>query len=232
MPAPTRIATRSAARALLALAALACLSARAAGGHHGIDDAQLLRAGECELETWATRDSARTRLLHTGASCRVGPLEIGLDGEHARLDGGASATAWAAEAKWARELDEQLGVGVLVQPSWQAHERPRYQGTAVIALASWAPRADLTVHVNLGRDLLRAARDRPRGGAALEWLAASGWTLVAERYLEEDTHFVRAGVRWQVGEHWSLDLSRAVRLAGPNPSNWTLGLTLPFTIGR
>ena len=39
---------------------------------------------------------------------------------------------------------------------------------------------------------------------------------------------MRAGVRWQAGEAWSIDFSRAQRLAGPAASNWTLGVNVEF----
>jgi hypothetical protein len=214
--------------ASLAAAWLACGSALAAGGHHGVDDATILDPGQCELETWLTRDADRANLVHAGGNCRVGPVQLGAAAEHMRRDGAASETAWGLEAKWAREVADGLSVGVLVQPAWQAHVRPRHQGVAAIALATWTPRENLALHLNLGRDVVHQGPDRNRGGVALEWMPARQWSVVAERYLEQDTHFVRAGLRWFGGERWSVDFSRAHRVAGPNPSLWTLGYTRVF----
>jgi hypothetical protein len=64
----------------------------------------------------------------------------------------------------------------------------------------------------------------------VEWLPAKQWSLLAERYLEQDTHFLRAAVRWLGGENWSVDFSRAQRLAGPGPSAWTVGYTRVFGV--
>ena len=46
-----------------------------------------------------------------------------------------------------------------------------------------------------------------------------------ERYLELETHLVRAGARWAAGRVWTVDLSYAKKLGGPIPSFWTLGLS-------
>lgn len=213
--------------ALAGLGLLAAGAATAAGGHHGVDDAGILEARACEHETWFSRAPGRERLLHTGLNCGVGWVEVGVAGEHVRRPGN-SDTAWSLEVKWAREIAEGFSVGVSVQPAWQAHLRPRHTGRVVNALATWSPRPDLALHFNLGRDFVRRADNLPRGGIGVDWTAAPGWTLTAERYLEEDTHALRAGVRWEAGRNWTLDLSRAQRVSGPAPSYWTIGITLGF----
>ncbi|AEG91282.1 hypothetical protein [Ramlibacter tataouinensis] len=211
--------------ALALIAGAGGQAALAAGGHHAVDDAGILEPGECELETWGTRAQGGERLLHGGGACRVGPIELGAAAEYAR-DHGASATAYGLEAKWAREVAEGFSLGLVVAPAWQARTRPRYQGAALVGLATWEPRDDLALHLNLGRDFAHRGRDENRFGVAAEWTPRQGWSLLAERYRAEATHFVRAGVRWAAGRNWSVDLSRAQRLSGPAPSNWTLGLTL------
>lgn len=203
-------------------------TAHAAGGHHAVDDAALLATGQCEAEAWFSHARGAGHLLHAGGSCRVGPVQLGGASEHVRSSGFPSETAWGLEAKWAQALGERFAVGALLQPAWQAHVRPRYQGVALIGLATWTPREDLAVHLNLGRDFVHGDRDRNRGGIALEWSPVARWTLLAERYLEQDTHLARAGVRWQAGESWSVDFSRAQRISGPGPSTWTLGFTRVF----
>ena len=95
-------------------------------------------------------------------------------------------------------------------------------------MATWTPRTDLALHANLGRDVVHRGADTARGGVAAEWAPADRWWLLAERYLEQGTHFLRGGVRWAAGRTWSLDFSRAQRLAGPGSSTWTFGLTLGF----
>jgi hypothetical protein len=218
-------------RAMLALlAACACAGAHAAGGHFAVDDASLLEPGHCEEETWFSRYQEGGRLLHAGVNCRVGPVELDGAGELTHAEG-ASATQWNLEVKWAHELDEldeQWSIGADLQPFWGAHQDPKYAGTRFNAIVTWHPAQRLALNFNAGHDWLTRARDLPRGGVSVEWQALDAWTLVLERYLETDTHYVRAGAHWEIGGRWSLDLSRAQRLSGPAPSYWTLGVTIPI----
>jgi hypothetical protein len=213
---------------VLAAAGLgAAVPAFAAGGHHAVDDATILPHGECEQETWFTRNTGGDRLLHAGFNCRVGPVELGIAGEHAR-GGGGSANAWNAEAKWATEIAQGVSIGLDLQPVWNSGQRPRYDGTRVVALATWVARPELALHLNLGRDFMRSAANLPRNGIGLDWTPVERWTFTAERYAQERAHQVRAGVRWEAGRTWKVDFSRAQRLSGPVPSSWTIGLTLDF----
>lgn len=203
------------------------LLAQAAGGHHAVDDADILPAGACEQQNWASREQGGARLLHAGGACGVGPVQLGAAVEYAREQGG-SATAWGLELKWAQALTQSLSLGLVTQPTWQARVRPRYQGMSALALATWTPRDDLALHANAGRDLVNGGDDERRGGIAAEWMPVQGWWLTVERYREQETHFARAGVRWLAAEDWSVDLSRSLRLAGPAASNWTIGLGFRF----
>ena len=214
-------------KAWLLAAALLTGTAWAAGGHHAVDDAAILDEGQCELEGWWTRTRGGERLLHAGAGCRVGPVELGAAAEHARQQG-VSATGWGLQAKWATEVASGLSLGVSVSPAWQAHVRPRHQGTTAAALLTWLPSESLAIHANLGRDFVHRGGDANRSGAAIEWTPRTGWTLMAERYVEEHAHFLRAGVRWAFAEGWSADASRAQRLRGTGESSWTIGVTRQF----
>lgn len=206
---------------------MAAASAFAAGGHHAVDDANTLPAGRCEQEDWFSREHRGERMLHAGFNCGVGPVELGVAAEHAR-DGGASATAWNLEAKWARKVVEGLNVGFDVQPVWQAHQRHRYAATRFAALASWSPQAPWCLHLNLGHDYVRAGRDFAHWGVGVDWEPAERWTFTGEAFAEQGTRFVRAGARWAAGEHVTIDFSRAQRIGGAGPSNFTLGVTFGF----
>lgn len=215
--------TRRAAAALAA--SLGCATALAAGGHHDVDDAVILDPGQCEVEGWVSRAHGGERLLHTGVNCRVGPVELGVAGDHSRLSG-ASATAWGVQVKWVAEIFEGLSAGFSLTPMWQARMSRRYQGTTLTGVLTWAVRDDLAVHANIGRYFFHHGPDDARYGASVEWKPRKGWSLLAERYREQQTHFARAGVRWAATEGFSVDLSHAYRLHGPTPSIWTLGLTI------
>lgn len=202
-------------------------SAQAAGGHHSVDDAAVLDEGLCKIDGWFSRASGGPRLLHTGTGCRVGPVELGLSVDYGREDG-RSETGYGVQAKYATELADGLSAGVSLDAGWLSRARPRYQATTLVGLLTWVPRQDLTLHFNLGRDFARGRADGNRGGVALEWTMRPGWTLLGERYREEGTHFVRAGLRSAINDRLSADLSHALRISGPSPSYWTLGLNWQF----
>ncbi len=169
-----RIARLASAAALLGL----CSGfAMAAGGHHAVDDAAILDEGACKVESWIARGGGE-RLLHAGTGCRVGPLELSAGADYARADG-SSATGYGLAGQMGHRARAGVSVGVVLAPGWQAHVRPRYQGRTVLALATWAPRDDLSLHLNVGRDFLHAAADESRYGVAAEWTPRSG--LVAGR---------------------------------------------------
>lgn len=224
---PTPTPWRLGACACLLLAGMASAPAAwAAGGHHAVDDAAILEEGKCKVEPWFTKAHGGERLLHLGAGCRVGPVELNGAVDHAR--DGASQTGYGLQAKWASELAPGFGAGLSLAASSLTHVRPRYQGSTLTALFTWAAREDLAFHLNVGRDFLHRADDQNRSGVAAEWAPAAGWSLVAERFLADHTHYARAGVRWALTEGWSVDLSRAQRLRGPGESNWTLGAIWQF----
>jgi len=205
----------------------ACTGAWAAGGHHAVDDASILDQGDCKVESWYSRGGGE-RLLHLGTGCRVGPVELNGAVDHARGDG-ASQTGYGLQTKWATEVAPGFKAGLSLAASSQTHVRPRYQGSTLSTLFTWAARDDLAFHLNVGRDFLHRAPDQNRSGVAAEWAPVAGWSLVAERFLADQTHYARAGVRWALAEGWSVDLSRAQRLRGPGESNWTLGAIWQFS---
>jgi hypothetical protein len=199
----------------------------AAGGHHAVDDAAITDPGGCKLESWWTAASGGDRLLHAGGGCRVGPVELNASGEHTRA-AGDSESSTGLQMKWATQVAPGFSAGLSLAASWQAHARPRHQTDTLVTLFTWAVRDDLALHLNLGRDFNHADAKQNRGGVSAEWRAQPNWSVVAERYLDGGTHFVRAGVRWALTEGWSIDLSRAQHLRGPAESNWTVGATWQF----
>jgi len=205
----------------------ASTAAVAAGGHHAVDDAAIAEPGACKVESWLTDAQDGERLLHAGGGCRVGPIELNGSAEYARVDG-SSQTGYGLQGKWATELLPGFSAGLSLATNWQAHLRPRWQGSTLSTLFTWSPREDLSLHLNLGRDFVHGGDDQARSGAAVEWTARPGWSIVGERYLADRTHYLRAGLRRTVSEGWTVDFSRAQRLSGPRASNWTLGTAWQF----
>lgn len=215
--------------ATLAFASFAA-SALAAGGHHAVDDAGLAEPGTCEAEGWLSRASGE-RLRHGGLACRVGPVELGASTDYTRANrvtGAGSGTDWEMQAKWATDLTPTFAIGLAWSAGWAAHQSPRYQGHSAVVLATWKPQDDVAVHLNAGRDFNRGAAHQTRAGASVEWTVQPGWSATVERYLEAETHFLRAGLRWSLAEAWLVDVSRAQHLRGPGVSAWTFGITRVF----
>lgn len=219
-PAARHLAAMAAAGHLL----LAPLASQAAGGHHAVDDAALLEPGQCELEGWAVRPQGGGRLLHAGLGCRVGPVELGAATEHARASG-AGGTGWLPTVKWAASMGDGVSIGASLTPQWQARARPRYQATAAVGLLTWSATERLAIHVNAGHALVHRGPDERLLGLSAEWTSPAGWSAVIERDVAGDAHHLRAGLRFAVAEHWSIDFSRAHRLSGPGTSGWTFGVT-------
>lgn len=206
---------------------LAAAPAIAAGGHHAVDDAAIAEPGSCKLEGWLSSEDKGEKLAHAGAACRVGPIELNGSAAYAR-EHGDSATGYGLQGKWATEVAPGLAAGLLVASGWQARSQPLWTGGTVAALLTWTPREDLALHVNIGRDYINRGQNLAHSGVAAEWSANSQWSFLAERYVQSQTQYLRAGARWAVTKDWSIDLSRAHSLSGPLGSVWTVGTSWQF----
>ena len=212
--------------------ALVCLvggamPSHAAGGHHAVDDAAILEPGTCQVEVWVDRASGgRGTLLHGGPACRVGAVELSLNLDRFQADGAGAVSAGGPQLKWARELAPALSAGIVLSAGLRDHA-PNFIGGSVVVPVTWQVGESLRIHVNAGRDFLRGGPDLSRSGAAVEWMATSSWSLVAERFREVRLDFWRAGIRYAPHSDISVDLSRAEGLAGA-PARWAVGLTVAF----
>lgn len=205
--------------ALLALTA----PARAAGGHHSVDDATILEPGECQLETWADRttDGARSS-QHLGPGCRVGPVELSLNLDRVRTT--HTAAVGGPQLKWATPLNDTVSVGVVTALSWQDRS-PRSASRSIVLLGTWQPAEAWLLHVNAGRDFRPGEPSGTHAGAAVEWQAAPAWSFVGERFREGGSSAWRVGARWALNASVNVDLSRARSLTADGPTWWTLGLS-------
>lgn len=211
----------------LALALAVSPHAFAAGGHHAVDDAATLEPGTCKVEGWASNNRGDSRGAHAGTGCAIGPIEVSLGLDRDREDGTVSR-AYGLQLKWAHEVREGVSLGLSVAPGWQRGADPRFQGTAVMGLATWQTTETVRLHANLGRNLAHRAADETRGGVSADWTFRPDWQVMAERYRLDGGHFARAGLRWMPAKGWAVDASRAHHLRGTGVSGWTLGFTREF----
>jgi hypothetical protein len=217
----------SPARAIAVTAALWTADGHAAGGHFGIDDAAVLDAGTCQIETWWERTDHAGSLLHGGPACRIGPVELGLNADRIQPGDRAPQTLVGPQIKWATAIDDRVSIGLVALVAWQG-SAPRYAGATVYAPLTLRAADAVLLHVNVGRDWLRDTRSRGRAGVSLEWQAAPEWTIVGERFHQYGSDFARLGVRWQQSPLLGFDLSRARGVGATSAGIWTLGATWTF----
>ena len=213
---------------LLAVFYLVSLSARAAGGHHAVDDAAVLDVGKCKLEGWAERETGDARtLLHLGTGCRVGPVELGLNLDKEKQAPSDAATSFGPQIKWAFPLSDVLSVGVVASAKFNS-QSPRHASSTVVLPLSWRATDTLSAHFNWGRNFFRGGAGQPRGGVSLEWAPASDVSLVAERFREAANNSTRLGARYALTPDVKLDISRARSLHAGGVSWWTAGVIWEF----
>jgi hypothetical protein len=213
--------TRRWARQAGALALALAAGGTAHASRHGVEEAQMLPRGACELELGFARAQGGVNQYLSELACGVGPVQLTGELEHARERDG-SQTGTAAEVKWAREVAPRWRAGLLLRAQWAAHQRPRHDATALVGLLGYEASDSLGLHLNLGRDFLRGGGHLTRSGIGAEWGVSNDWALLAERYAQDGTHFFRGTARFAAGRNWTLEFGRAQRLAGPEPSRWTL----------
>lgn len=199
-------------------------SAQAAEGHYSVEEADLLPKGSCRLSGWAHRGLGNP--LRTGVlapQCGLGPIELEfeLGRERDAIDRRWS-TPLSTTIKWGKALSPDLLAAIHVE--FEFEEASRLEQTRVTLPLTWRPRAGLTTHFNLGRELVRGGRDRSSGGAAVEWAMTEHWSLLAERFRLEGAWASRAGIRRRIGYAWKVDLSRTTQTSPHHLSWWTIGL--------
>jgi len=198
-----------------------------AGGHFAVDDAAILDAGTCQVETWWERADHAGSLLHVGPACRVGPVELAVNADRIQPRERAPQTLVGPQIKWAATIDERVSVGLVALVAWQG-SAPRYAGATLYVPLTLRVADALQLNVNVGRDWLRDLPARGRAGASLEWQAAPAWTIIGERYRQFGADFARLGVQWQQSNSLGFDLSRARGVGTTSAGIWTLGATWTF----
>ncbi|ALV07512.1 hypothetical protein [Roseateles depolymerans] len=208
------------------------VSSRAAGGHHAVDDASILDAGQCQVELWAEQGS-RHVLQHVGPACRVADVELGLNLERSAMGTGASTGSAGAQIKWAADVQPGLAVGMVWAAGWQG-ATARFTGQTLLLPVSWSPREGLDLHVNVGREWRPHAADGEhradveRLGAALEWKATLHGQALVEWWRDSGGPQARVGWRYAIRDGLSVDASRAESLRHSRSGWWTVGLNWVF----
>lgn len=205
------------------------------------EDAGVLAAGECEIETWFGRARESGAAHVDGAwlqpSCGLpfplaSQIGVALSAEHG---GDGRTPGWAISGKTAlRKLtDEQWGFAL----AWStartrvAGDSWRQSGASVLAVLSVPIESDLLAHANLGWTRSEAPRhDAVFWSVAMEKTGVGPFDLMAETYATGgESAWVNTGLRyWVVRERLSLNASAGVKPSGTRETLYTLGAKLSF----
>ncbi|WP_261802446.1 hypothetical protein [Variovorax sp. PAMC28562] len=215
----------------LAGAALLCLlhaGSALAGGHLDVDDAGTLDRGQCLVETWGGRSGAvPVNALHVGPTCRVGPIELGVNLDRTSNPG----TYYAGpQVKWTwfgQEADARFSGAVSANATFDRthHGKPGRQLVfpfTLVATPNWQ------IHANIGADWATVTGERTfRRGLGTEWALNEAVSLLAERNRAFDAWTTRIGARFNFTPFTSLDVTTS-RTGPEHARGFYVGLNHEF----
>ena len=222
---------RLAAGALVAMGATSAF----AGRPLTTEDAAILPAGRCQLETWIDRsDDAATGWLVPACNLGLG-TELQAGFARTRIDGQARFSEAYVQAKTLlREMTDGepwgvgLVLGVIRRPRNEMH-RGWDNPYAIVPFTQSICGTPLTFHANVGWSRDRETRrDVTLWGAGIEAAIDPRITLLAETYGENaGKPFVRIGGRWSaIPNTLEVDLTLVGRPGGTSAERFvSLGVT-------
>jgi hypothetical protein len=228
-------AARLLAGALLALAALPAL----AGRPFATEDAGVLAAGKCELESYLLRHTSGAAPAQTGGwvqpGCGVGArTQLAFGGGWTRSESDRFTAAALSGKTWLRELGDDE-IGVTLAYSIGGERAPggslRHETTALAAVMSMPLAKRLLLHANLGWSRSQSQRvDATAWALALEWTGAGGFDFGAELYGDDrEAAWLGIGARYALRpEKLFVDFSWAVQPDRRRAKLLTAGLKLAF----
>lgn len=198
-----------------------------------VDDARIVDAKACQLESWVKKNPDSTETWALPACNFTGNLELTLGGALTREAGQTETTDVVVQGKTlfkppgTNGLSNGLVVGTVRHP--QADARGWY---AYVLNSFWfRDNAGVTgvIHTNVG--WLREGetrRDRPTWGLGAEVRLAERTWLVAETFGQgQDTPFYQFGLRhWLVQDRVQIDTTYGNRNGGGSERWFTIGLRL------
>lgn len=212
--------------ASVAMTLMLAAPARADGGAHVVDSANVETPGVCHLETWVTRFSPERGLLNLAPACtrqEMSNLEIGASLQHAwdRSD----VTRAGPALKWnLRPTETGLGMGVIANAGLNLRTGQTESAALIVPVS--IPLGDrLLLNLNGGWTYTAAQTERNQiCGAQLQAVVAHDLSVMAEVF-----GTVRARPGFQAGLRGGeidLDLLAGRRVDGSDAHAVTLGVTV------
>jgi hypothetical protein len=199
----SRPAVRILATRISLLAVLGALPMCAdAGQPLATDDAAVVTSKTCQLEAWtvATHDSREYWVL---PACNfTGNLELAAGGARVHPDAGESSSIIALQAKTVlhANADHSWSFGVVgggMRDTGAVHGGSAFQTFYGKGLASWYPRDDVEIDLNLGAANTYGSGTFALAGAALQYSIANNLQLLAVVFRDEP-----GSSKYQFGARW------------------------------
>ncbi len=154
------------------------------------DDAAVVAPKTCQLETWGVAARDRHEYWAQPACNFTGNLELAIGGAQAKPDSGDSSGLLQLQAKTAlfSLADGQWSFGASAgagRDTGAPHGGSAYQLYYAKALASWYPRDDLEIDLNLGAANAYGSGTFALAGAAVQYAITSNVQLLGEVFRGE-----------------------------------------------
>ena len=175
---------------LLALWLIAAAWSVQAGQPLVTDDAAVVAPKTCQLETWG-RFAHDGRQYWAQPACNfTGNLELSVGGARAAPDVGESSSSIQLQAKTvlSPRANGEWSFGLAgggARDTSAPHGSSAFQIYYARALASWYPRSDLEIDLNLGAANIYGAGTVVLAGAAMQYAVLANLQLLAETFRDE-----------------------------------------------
>jgi hypothetical protein len=169
---------------------LATASSVEAGQPLVTDDAAVVAAKTCQLEAWVlSADDGRAYFAQPACNFS-GDLELSIGAARVRPDADGSSSLIALQAKTVlfSLADREWSFGMLAgagRDTGAPHGSSAFQAYYAKALASWYPRSDLEIDLNLGAANTYGAGTFALAGAALQYSISDNVQLLVEAFRDE-----------------------------------------------
>ena len=168
------------------------------------DDATVVAPRSCQLEAWI-RSAGVDRAYWAQPACNfTGNLELSAGGASVHPDAAESASMVQLQAKTVLLATDDHAwsfgaVGGGARDTGAPHGSSAFQTYYAKALASWYPRGDLEIDLNVGAANVCGSGTFALAGAAIQYAVLANVQLLAEAFRDQPgTGKYQVGMRWIV----------------------------------
>ena len=184
---------------LLALSSIAAVSTVQAAQPLVTDDAAVVAPKTCQIEAWVLSNHDGRDYVAQPACNFTGNLEVSVGAGRARPNEGDSSSLLQLQGKTVLfALDDHVwsfgAVGGAARDTHVPHGSSAFQAFYAKALASWYPREDLEIDLNIGAANAYGQGTFALAGAAIQYTVVTNVQLLAEAFRAEP-----GPTRYQVG---------------------------------